>query len=261
MDSNEIIASGLLEMYVLELTGPDETRQVEQWRAQYPDVNDAIAGIEETVQLYVKQYDKNPPEDLKERILAAITQQKNNETPNRVSLQSRWVQYGMVASVALLVGSIALNLIFYSNWKNSEAQVAQLESEKQGLQADAGTIKAKLGQYEGELGILKSPGLKVVALKSVKEGVDARVTVYWDSTAEEIYVNVNNLPQTTEAQQYQLWAIVDGKPVDAGVMELGINTLQKLKGIGRAQTFAITLEKRGGAISPTLEQMIVAGNV
>ncbi len=34
-----------------------------------------------------------------------------------------------------------------------------------------------------------------------------------------------------------------------------------MKDIGAAQTFAVTLEPKGGSVSPTLSQMIVAGNI
>jgi anti-sigma-K factor RskA len=34
-----------------------------------------------------------------------------------------------------------------------------------------------------------------------------------------------------------------------------------MKSIGVAQTFAITLEPRGGSVSPTLEKLMVIGNI
>jgi anti-sigma-K factor RskA len=37
--------------------------------------------------------------------------------------------------------------------------------------------------------------------------------------------------------------------------------LVKMKNISKAQGFAITLEKKGGSPSPTMEQLYVLGNV
>lgn len=262
MDINEIIASGLLEMYVLGLTNADETRQVEQWRTRYPQLNEEIAGIEKAVQQYVSQYAKTPPEELKEKILAALNLQKNNNAaPNRVSLQPRWVQYGMVASIILLAVSVVLNTVYYGRWQDSQQQVARLESEKQNLFAQTETQRTSLGLAQTELDVLKSPTLKLVSLGATTPGTQARVTVYWDTAKNSVFVNVNNLPDAPADKQYQLWALVDGKPVDAGVMELGIATLQQLKLVSKAQAFAITLEKRGGATAPTLETMVVYGAV
>lgn len=69
------------------------------------------------------------------------------------------------------------------------------------------------------------------------------------------------LPQAPEGFQYQLWAIVDGAPVDAGLLE-GLEDWQNMKDIsGEAVAFAITLEPEGGSASPTMEEMVVIGNV
>ncbi len=54
-------------------------------------------------------------------------------------------------------------------------------------------------------------------------------------------------------KQYQLWAIVDGKPVDGGMITSkdGKNyNIQKMKTFGRAEAFAITLETAGGNPQP-----------
>ncbi|WP_350340234.1 anti-sigma factor [Paraflavitalea speifideaquila] len=52
-------------------------------------------------------------------------------------------------------------------------------------------------------------------------------------------------------RQYQLWALVDGKPVDAGMLD-NCDGLCQLKNIQQAQAFAITLEKPAEALYPIL---------
>lgn len=259
MDINEILESGLLELYVLNLASAEEVKEVEAWRAQYPQVNDEIANIEKTVAVYVKQFDKAPPAELKNKILKELGLEEDN-IPYRSNLKVTWTKYAMVASVALLVGSIVLNMFFYNKWQDTEQQVVQLESEKKGILAEADLQKATIKSQASDLDVLKRPNLKVVTLNSVSKG-DEQVTVYWDTNESVVFINVNNLPELPADKQYQLWALADGKPIDAGVMEIGIENLQKLKNINEAQAFAITIEKRGGAETPTLEQMIVLGTV
>jgi anti-sigma-K factor RskA len=65
-----------------------------------------------------------------------------------------------------------------------------------------------------------------------------------------------------QENQYQLWAIVDGKPVDAGVFDGNLAGLLKMKNIPiGAVKFAVTVEPRGGKESPTLSTMQVIGDV
>ncbi len=63
-------------------------------------------------------------------------------------------------------------------------------------------------------------------------------------------------------KQYQLWAIVDGHPVDAGIFDMDKDlSFVKLKTIPKAEAFAITLEKKGGSITPNMDAMYVMGKV
>ncbi|RZK28201.1 MAG: anti-sigma factor [Hymenobacter sp.] len=65
-------------------------------------------------------------------------------------------------------------------------------------------------------------------------------------------------------KQYQLWALDNGKPVDAGVLTAATTAgsgLQQMKDIASAQTFAMTVEPTGGSAGPTLTTMTVVGNI
>ncbi len=75
--------------------------------------------------------------------------------------------------------------------------------------------------------------------------------VYWNESTKEVYLSIQIMKELSESNQYQLWAIIDGKPVDAGVFDADISGLLKMKDIGSgAATFAVTIEPRGGKESP-----------
>ncbi|OYW78343.1 MAG: hypothetical protein B7Z27_07670 [Sphingobacteriia bacterium 32-37-4] len=78
--------------------------------------------------------------------------------------------------------------------------------------------------------------------------------------SKDVYILPNKLPLPANGKQYQLWAIVEGKPVNAGVIS-DCAGLCKMKNIPSASMFAITLEKLGGSETPTLSEMYVAGKV
>ena len=102
-----------------------------------------------------------------------------------------------------------------------------------------------------------------VVLKGTPHAPDALAKIYWMKTTGDVYVDPSNLPGVPSGKQYQLWAIVDGKPVDAGMIstEKGIYHIQKMKSFGRAEAFAITLEKAGGSPTPTMDQMYVISKI
>lgn len=78
-------------------------------------------------------------------------------------------------------------------------------------------------------------------------------------------LNVENLPMPPSGKQYQLWALKDGKPIDAGVFDMIPGTEGDMHmmpvTIADADAFAVTLEKKGGSPSPTLTQLYAMGKI
>jgi anti-sigma-K factor RskA len=76
-------------------------------------------------------------------------------------------------------------------------------------------------------------------------------------------VSATNLEILDSSLDYQLWAIVDGKPVDAGILKTtDVYALpQKMISFSSAQAFAITIENKGGSEVPTLDKMVALGGV
>ena len=72
-----------------------------------------------------------------------------------------------------------------------------------------------------------------------------------------------NMPSNDQEHQYQLWAMVDGKPVDLGVFDSGTDStgMKKMKSVKDTQAFAVTLEPRGGSVDPTMDQMMAIGSI
>jgi len=107
-----------------------------------------------------------------------------------------------------------------------------------------------------------NPAMKTIPLLGVEKHPDMKATVYFENASNLVYLTLENLPVTPKDQQYQLWAIVDGKPVSLGVYDQDSTlSVQKMTAVSSAQAFAITLEKRGGVASPTMENMYVMGKV
>jgi anti-sigma-K factor RskA len=101
--------------------------------------------------------------------------------------------------------------------------------------------------------------MKAAALKS--EDDRAYAIVYWDtvSTSKDVYLMVNNLPQPTSGKQYQLWALLNGEPIDLGMIEVSQKRLlYRMKNLQNAEAFAITLEPKGGSQRPTTTPIAVS---
>ena len=106
---------------------------------------------------------------------------------------------------------------------------------------------------------MRDPNTKFVQLKGLKLSPQAKVMVYWNKATKETFLNIADLPQPPPDKQYQLWAIVKTKPVDAGVFDLDFQKVQRMKDFETAEAFAVTLEDKGGSPTPNLEKMYAMG--
>ena len=93
------------------------------------------------------------------------------------------------------------------------------------------------------------------------------MNVYWNKKDKSVLINyvAMDLPKTDAEHEYQLWAMVNGKPVSLGVFGKPDSTsneaLLKMPAIQEAQAFAVTLEPMGGSVNPTMEKLTVMGGV
>jgi anti-sigma-K factor RskA len=104
--------------------------------------------------------------------------------------------------------------------------------------------------------VLKDPNTTVVNMVGTQAAPRSSANIYWDSTSSNVFLVVKNMPKLPSDQQYQLWALIDGKPSDLGVFDATDDkVILKMKNTQKAQAFAITIEQKGGAPSPTLQKM------
>lgn len=268
MDIKAYIESGIIESYVLGMADDQERAELEQLSRQYPEIKAAIEAFEASLEQNAMANAMQPAARVKANILNEISHEfidtadtgAQAKLVNMSAPPTNWLRYVAAASVILLVVSAATNVYFYRQFREASTQYQALLIEKSSLLAQNQALQAKgLDLYQG-MQIMSDPSYTKVSLPGVKAEENKFATVFWDKKSNEVYLLTNRLPQTNADTQYQLWAIVDGKPVDAGMVDI-CNGLCKMKNISNASAFAITLEKRGGSPTPNLEQLQVFGGV
>ena len=157
-----------------------------------------------------------------------------------------------IVLVVLLIGAVFF--LYRLNAQNSE-----LKTTNNDLQAKFQSKDSILSKIADEQKIIGDSNVAVVNLVGTQAKHSA-ANVYWDSTASKVYLVVKNMPQLPSDQQYQLWALIDGKPNDLGVFDAkNEKMILKMKDTHKADAFAITIEKKGGNYSPSLEKLQAMG--
>jgi anti-sigma-K factor RskA len=251
VDIQNIISSGLLELYAAGIASTEESKMVEAWVKQYPEVAAELHAIQSGLQEYARQNAITPGNTVKEKIFAeinAVPQVNHINTEAKVIPVKNYWKWAAAASIALLIGSTAMNMMYYSKYdtaskdlNNTQQQLAQEQQRSNDMKTD--------------MDVVHNPYSMPVSLKGQEIMPDATAKIFWMQNTKEVMVDASNLPDAPAGMQYQFWAIVDGKPVDGGLIVTNDKgkkfRMQKMKSFGRAEFFAISLEKEGGNPMPT----------
>lgn len=278
MDSQEYIASGIIERYALGSVTDQERREVECMSSIYPELKDELLAIQSTIESYVESIAVEPPPQVKASILAAI-KEVEQEGPQLKVLHSEpklatqkdakivpmkpIMKWAVAASIIPIIG---LGMMYFGE-RNSRMeavdQLAKVEaSVEQNFKDSLSNLQISLQQNKEYQSLILDESTEEILLAGTDVSPESQARVFWSSTKEEFMIVSDRLPTPVSGKQYQLWAIADGVPVDLGVLDKSVNvgSLKKIK-LSNVQAFAITLEKEGGNPTPTMDQMYVMGAI
>jgi anti-sigma-K factor RskA len=299
MNIQAYIESGILEEYVLGTVTPQEKQEVECMSHIYPEIKEELLRTESALEEYALKHQATPPPALKESIFAQmnfeapaaeapeagdITEEGASSTPDaaqgtsaqpaqpqarvidhafeRVETQvvtPAWAKLAVAAAVllAIFAGWSAMQMTDMKSANNEMA--AKMES----IEADMAGMKSQAEYNQALATLFRSPSYKHVHLAGLDKSPQSSVSVFWNQQTNEVSLDVQNLPAAPQGKQYQLWSIVDGKPVDIGMLDNAFTgKVLKMKNTKAGSVaFAITLEKEGGNPTPTMEEMYVMGKV
>ena len=270
MNIQEYISSGIVESYVLGLASNEERLEFEQQCAVHAELRQAREAFEISLEQHALNNAVAAAPGLKQKILNDINGNRgtapvlNMPADNKIQPPAPVRSIGFAkllaaASVILLLGSTLLNFYFYNQYKSSVAKLDELIANTQQMASNNTIMQTKLQQYERNFEMIRDTNMAIIAMKGQPVAPQSVTTVYWNKQTKDVYLLVNDLPQPVAGKQYQLWAIVDGVPVDAGMLNMNeSNGFVKMKNIPKAQAFAITLENTGGSKTPTMP-IYVAG--
>lgn len=273
MNIQDYISSGIVESYVLGLASYEEQLEFEQLCSIHAELRQAKEDFEISLEQQALDSAVPAPADLKQSIWKDLNLGSSTGSAPVINMPvtdgktqpltpvRSFAKLLAAASVILLLGSTALNFYFYNQYRSSTEKLDALIASSQQVVDNNSVMQAKLQEYQHSFEMMRDTNMAIVAMKGQAAAPQSFTTVYWNKQTRDVYLLVNALPIPAADKQYQLWAIVDGKPVDAGLLDGTPDALVKMKNIPRAQAFAITLEKKGGSPTPDLNALYVMGKI
>lgn len=256
MDIKNYIASGVLEEYVLGLLEESQQKEVLEMAASHPEIRVELEKIEFALERYAQMKAVSPPVGLKQNILdqiegiPTIPKEINKPVP-KVQGSKLW----QIATISL--GLATAGLAYVYNQNNTE-----LEERNKAYATLETNCNDQSADYERTIAILRNPDSRMIAMNGTTDNPSAATRIYVDAQRQTAFLDVLSLPEAPSEKDYQLWAIVDGKPVDMGIVPIKAGQgIVPAPYIASASAYAITLERKGGSPTPTLSDMVVIGEV
>ncbi len=270
------IESGILELYVLGQLSATECIEVEEMASKYPEIKAEMLAIELAMESYAIQNAIQPSAKAEEKLFAALNVKESAPVVNEPKIvplydnvndgKVKKLRYALVACSILLAISLGALFSAHKELKDANFQIANLSLDKEKFASTASKLEFENAGMENRIAMTETNEWATVKLAGVQNSPKAKMLVYWNKTNKNILINyaAMDLPKTDQAHEYQLWALVDGKPVSLGVFasnETAKEAVLQMQTIEKAQAFAVTIEPTGGSTNPTMEKMVVMGAI
>lgn len=214
-------------LYAVGALSEEEAARFEVVLGQNPELRTLVDELREvSASLAHLAPARVPPAHVRTQLLAAI---RDRELPrSRATFPFSWVPWALAAGFAIAAGFLA--------W-------------------DRGEMQQELGALRSQDALSK---LRIATLSSKLEGfTESAGTVAWDASNQRGVLTLKKLPPAGPAQDYQLWVIDPQyeQPVSGGIVRVDEKGNARLTfkvdvPIKTADTFAVSRERRGGAVAP-----------
>ncbi len=243
------LESDLLEKYLLGITSPMETMQVEQYLDKYPEVRQQYNELQENLESYSRAYAVKAPEHLKAAVLKKVASSGGGFN------RKRFYRYAIAASIAALIFAGTTYFLWNQN-KMLTYENSLVNQKLKDLEQNINETNNKLDDVKNQFIVLNNPETRKYVLRGNQKAKNLKTVAYVNPVKKLSFINVAELPELPEEQVFQMWANVDGKMVNLGVLEKAENKLLSVPYTEDAISFKITIEPKGGNETATIENTV-----
>jgi hypothetical protein len=249
---HDFLKTGLLDKYLIGDTTSIESNKVEAYIDKYPNIREEYEILQLQLELVSKFNAINPPSQTLDNILNAInnTDVVQLHEPRKISF---W--YSIAASIAALVFA-GSSYVYYNQNKSLLNENNTIVEEIFDLRNDINNNNNKLDTVMRQLMELNNPETQKYVLRGNERAKDLKTVAYINPIDKSSLIDVIALPKLSEEQCYQMWAKLQDKMVNLGILDINDRKLQSVPYIENALSLSITIEPKGGNDNASLENAV-----
>ncbi|OUR94775.1 RNA polymerase subunit sigma-70 [Flavobacteriales bacterium 34_180_T64] len=244
--------SGMLDKYILGVTSASENLEVEHYISSYPEVEAEYIRLQDHLEILAKAHAVEAPKFILEDIHNELEEKPVITLPNH-SQRTPW--YSMAASFAALIfAGTAFLLYLHNNSLIKENQV--VVEEIFDLRSDIEKNNSRLDNVMRQFMKLNNPETEKYVLRGNERAKDLKTVAYINAVDKTSMIDVVSLPQLPEDQTYQIWAELQDRMVNLGILDAVDRNLKNIPYMEDALALSITIEPKGSTDSANVENAV-----
>lgn len=250
----ETLCSG----YVLGALSDEEAKEFEKMLENAtPDQKQLFEDLKSVRDDFARSVEPiSPPPEVEERIMESISGDKvssDRKHAKQSNIIPIWAY--KAAAAILLIGTLGLayfTLNLTDTVDRQQTVITELQDE--------------LERQDQLLNVLAAREVELVIMGGLDPSPDGFGKILWDTENRQAVLQLANLPAPPDDKDYQLWLIKDGQnPIPSGVFSFNQSSTDLFFRVEHIEedpspvsnTFAVTLEPKGGMPQPTGDMFLL----
>lgn len=239
--------SGLLDSYILGTTTPDENLEVESYIAEFPEVEAEYERLQDNLEVLAKAHTVEAPKYILNAVIKEITDDVPVIPMPSPPTHSRAPWFSIAASIAALIFG-GLSYLLYEQNISLALENQVVVDEIFDLRSDIENNNNKLENVMLQFMKLNNPETEKYVLRGNSRAKNLKTVAYINAVDKTSMIDVVSLPKLPENQTYQIWAELQDRMVNLGILdESERNKLRTIPYMEDALGLSITIEPKSGS--------------
>jgi cell division protein FtsL len=240
---HNFLNSNLLNMYLVGDTSFEESKEVEYFISNYPEAADAYEKLQDNLEIIAKAGAVDVPNDMISEILEALDE--SNETKVIQLVQKRKTSWYSIAASAAAVLFAATSFMLYQKNQNLNSENNVVIEEIYDLRSDIDKNNSKLDELSRELMKLNNPDARKYVINGNERAKNLKTVAYINPVEKTSMIDVITLPQLPKEQHYQIWAELQDRMVNLGILDESNRRLKQIPYMEDALALSIKISTKG----------------
>lgn len=240
---HSFLNSNLLNTYLVGETSREESKEVEHFISNYPEAAAAYEELQDNLEIIAKTGAVDVPNNVLAEILESLD--ASNDTKVIQLVQTRKTPWYSIAASAAAVLFAATSFMLYQKNQNLSDETNVVIEELYDLRSDINNNNSKLDELSRELMKLNNPDSKKYVFNGNERAKNLKTVAYINSVEKTSMIDVITLPQLPKEQQYQIWAQLQDRMVNLGILDESDRKLKQIPYVEDALALSIKIGTKG----------------